>query len=87
MFFKISALKNFKLFSLFLFVSVCVCLRPPTVKPLSVRDLNSREQTNDFVLKMFLSKSLHRYFSMNHRAFLTSRFIPVHTLEVGKATT
>ena len=39
--------------------------------------LESRGQIMDVVLKTFLSsaKSLHRYFSIKHRAFLTSRFI------------
>ena len=56
-------------------VCVCVCLRPSTVK--AIWGWNSRGQINDFVLKTFLSsaKSLHRYFSMKHRAFLISRFI------------
>ena len=58
-------------------VCVCVCLRPSTVNASSVWSWNSRGQINDVVLETFLSstKSLHRYFSMKHRAFLTSRFI------------
>ena len=58
-------------------VCVCVCLRPSTVKVSSVWGWNSRGQISDVVLKMFLSsaKSLHCYFSMKHRAFLTSCFI------------
>ena len=58
-------------------VCVSVCLRPSTVKVSSLVGWNSRGQISDVVLKTFLSsaRSLHRYFSMKHRAFLTSRFI------------
>ena len=51
------------------YVCVCVCV--------SVWGWNSRAQINDVVLKTFLSsaKFLHRYFSMKHQTFLTSRFI------------
>ena len=56
---------------------VWVCLPPSTEKASSVWVWNSRGQINDVVLKTFLSstKSFHRYFSMKHQAFLTSRFI------------
>ena len=59
---------------MFVCVCVCVCLRPSTVKALYVWGWSSRGQINDVVLKTFLSsvKSLHRYFSMKHRAFLIS---------------
>ena len=59
------------------FVYVCVCLRPSTVKASSVWGWNSRGQINDIVLKTFLSssKSLYGQFSMKHRGFLTSCFI------------
>ena len=58
-------------------VSVCGCLGPSTVKVSSVQGWNSRGQINDVFLKTILSsaKSLHRYFSMKHLAFLTSHFI------------
>ena len=56
---------------------VCVCLRPSTVKASSFWGWNSRGQINDVVLKTLFpsAKFPHRYFSMNHQAFLTSRFI------------
>ena len=56
---------------------VWVCLPPSTENASSVWVWNSRGQINDVVLKTFLSstKSFHRYFSMKHQAFLTSRFI------------
>ena len=52
-------------------ISVCVFVCA------SVWRLNSRGQINNVVLKTFLysAKSLHRYFTTKHRAFLTSRFI------------
>ena len=58
-------------------VCVCVCFRPPTLKASSVWGWQSRVQINYVVLKTFFSstKFLHRYFSMNHQAFLTSHFI------------
>ena len=61
----------------FVCVCVCVCVHPSTVKVSSVWGWNSIGQINVVVLKTFLSsaKSLHHYFSMKHRAFLTSRFI------------
>ena len=56
---------------------VCVCLRPSTLKASSVWGWKSRVQINDVVLITLFSsaKFLHRYFSMNHQAFLTSHFI------------
>ena len=68
-------------------VCVCVCLRPSTVNASSVWSWNSRGQINDVVLKTFLSsaKSLHRYFSIKHRALLTPE--TGKTLETGKTTT
>ena len=58
--------------------SVCVCLRPFTLKASSVWiSWNATEQINDVVLNTFLfsAKSLHRYYSMEHQSFLTSHFI------------
>ena len=51
---------------------VCVCLPPSTLKASSVWGWKSRVQVNDVVLKTLFSsaKFLHRYFSMNHQAFL-----------------
>ena len=70
-------------------LSTFVCVsRPFAVKASSVwNSWNIREQIKDVVLKTFLSsaKSLHRYFRMKHRAFLTSHF-NLFTLEAGKAT-
>ena len=56
---------------------VCVCLRPSNLKASSIWGWKSRVQINDVVLKTLFSSAnfLHRYFSMNHQAFLTSRFI------------
>ena len=56
---------------------MCVCLRPSTVKALSVWSWDSKGQINDVGLNTFLTsaKSLHRYFSVKHRAFLVSLFI------------
>ena len=57
-------------------VCVYVCLRSSTMKASSVWGWDFRGQINDVVLKTFLSsaKSLHCYFSMKRRAFLTSSF-------------
>ena len=58
-------------------VCVYVCLRPFTVKVSSVLNrCNVREQINNVELTMFLSspKSIHHYFRMKHRAFLTIHF-------------
>ena len=54
----------------------CVCVRVCACVCMCVL-LDSREQINNAVLKTFLSStnSLHGYFSMKHRAFLTSRLI------------
>ena len=71
-------------------VCVFVCVRPFTVKASSVWiSWSTREQINDVVLKTFVSytKSLHRYFRMNLRAFLTSYFILLTHLVAGKAMT
>ena len=68
-------------------VCVCVvCLNPSNVKASSVCSWNSNRsgnkefelgRINDAVLKTFRScaKSLHRYFNIKQRAFITSRFI------------
>ena len=58
-------------------VCMCVCLRPSTSKASSIWGWKSRVQINDVVLKTLFSSAnfLHRYFSMNHQAFPTSRFI------------
>ena len=61
-----------------MYVCVCVCLRPFTVKASSAWiSWNARKQINDVMLKTFLSysKSLHRYFRMQHLTFLTSHLI------------
>ena len=74
----------------YLCVCVFVCVRPFTVKASSVWiSWSTREQINDVVLKTFVSyaKSLHRYFRMNLRAFLTSYFILLTHLVAGKAMT
>ena len=57
---------------------VCVCLRPSTMKASSVwNNWNASEQINHVMLKTCISsaRSLHRYFRMKLRAFLTSHFI------------